>query len=99
MVDGGYSMDEIFKVERFMFIMLYFEFGWFGLMSFLCCVSKVDDYDFDIWIFVKYFFELIIMDECFVVLLLSFFVVVVYCLLWFIFRKGDWVCFFLFCSV
>lgn len=101
MVDLGYNVDEIFKVECFMFSMFQFEFGWFGFMSFLCCISKVDDYELEICILVKYFLEVIIMDECFVGSFVSYIVVGVYCIFCMFFEKGDWVCSFcfVFCGI
>ncbi|KAL9002934.1 MAG: hypothetical protein Q9188_004171 [Gyalolechia gomerana] len=63
MVDGGYSVDEVLKAERFMLSMLQFELGWPGPMSFLRRISKADDYDLETRTLAKYFLELTIMDE------------------------------------
>ncbi|KAK5627188.1 hypothetical protein RRF57_002903 [Xylaria bambusicola] len=66
MVDGGYTVEEILKAERFMLSMLDFELGWPGPMSFLRRISKADDYDLETRTLAKYFLEVVIMDERFV---------------------------------
>lgn len=66
MVDGGYSVDEILKAERFMLTILGFDLGWPGPMSFLRRISKADDYEIDFRTLAKYFLEVTIMDERFV---------------------------------
>lgn len=91
MVDGGYSMEEILKAERFMLSMLSFELGWPGPMSFLRRVSKADDYDLDTRTLAKYFLELTIMDERFVATPPSFLAAGAHCLSRLILKKGDWV--------
>ncbi|POR35040.1 G2/mitotic-specific cyclin-4 [Tolypocladium paradoxum] len=90
MVDGGYSMEEILKAERFMLSMLSFELGWPGPMSFLRRVSKADDYDLDTRTLAKYFLELTIMDERFVATPPSFLAAGAHCLSRLILKKGDW---------
>ena len=91
MVDGGYTMDELLKAERFMLNMLDFELGWPGPMSFLRRVSKGDDYDVETRTLAKYFLELTIMDERFVASRPSFLAAGAHCLSRFILNKGDWV--------
>lgn len=91
MVDGGYSVEEILKAERFMLSMLGFELGWPGPMSFLRRVSKADDYDLDTRTLAKYFLELTIMDERFVASPPSFLAAGAHCLSRLILNKGDWV--------
>src|ERR1700733_12178185 len=66
MVDGGYSVDEILKAERFMLTMLSFELGWPGPMSFLRRISKADDYDVNTRTLAKYLLEVTIIEERFV---------------------------------
>ncbi|KAL3957798.1 hypothetical protein ACCO45_008376 [Purpureocillium lilacinum] len=90
MVDGGYSVEEILKAERFMLSMLGFELGWPGPMSFLRRVSKADDYDLDTRTLAKYFLELTIMDERFVASPPSFLAAGAHCLSRLILNKGDW---------
>ncbi|KAJ6438611.1 G2/mitotic-specific cyclin cdc13 [Purpureocillium lavendulum] len=90
MVDGGYSVEEILKAERFMLSMLSFELGWPGPMSFLRRVSKADDYDLDTRTLAKYFLELTIMDERFVASPPSFLAAGAHCLSRLILNKGDW---------
>ncbi|KUJ06176.1 uncharacterized protein LY89DRAFT_556309, partial [Mollisia scopiformis] len=63
MGDGGYTVDEILKAERFMLSMLEFELGWPGPMSFLRRISKADNYDLKTRTLAKYFLEVTIMDE------------------------------------
>ena len=91
MVDGGYTVDEILKAERFMLSMLQFELGWPGPMSFLRRVSKADDYDVEIRTLAKYFLEVAIMDERFVASPPSFMAAATDCLARMMLRKGDWV--------
>ena len=91
MVDGGYSMEEILKAERFMLSMLKFELGWPGPMSFLRRVSKADDYDLETRTLAKYFLEVTIMDERFVACVPSFTAAGAHCLARLMLRKGDWV--------
>ncbi|KEY65472.1 hypothetical protein S7711_08312 [Stachybotrys chartarum IBT 7711] len=90
MVDGGYSMEEILKAERFMLSMLSFELGWPGPMSFLRRVSKADDYDLETRTLAKYFLELTIMDERFVASPPSYLAAGAHCLSRLILNKGDW---------
>ena len=91
MVDGGYSIDEILKAERFMLSMLQFELGWPGPMSFLRRVSKADDYDLETRTLAKYFLELTIMDERFVGCIPSYTAAGAHCLARLMLRKGNWV--------
>lgn len=92
MVDGGYTMDEILKAERFMLTMLQFELGWPGPMSFLRRISKADDYDLETRTLAKYFLEVTIMDERFVASAPSFAAAGAHCLARLMLKKGDWVC-------
>jgi len=92
MVDGGYTVDEILKAERFMLSMLQFELGWPGPMSFLRRISKADDYDLETRTLAKYFLEITVMDERFVGCTPSFTAAGAHCLARFLLRKGDWVC-------
>lgn len=91
MVDGGYTVDEILKAERFMLSMLQFELGWPGPMSFLRRISKADDYDLETRTLAKYFLEITIMDERFVGCVPSFLAAGAHCLARFMLKKGDWV--------
>ncbi|KAL2856997.1 cyclin-like protein [Aspergillus pseudodeflectus] len=90
MVDGGYSVDEILKAERFMLSMLQFELGWPGPMSFLRRISKADDYDLETRTLAKYFLEITIMDERFVGSPASFLAAGAHCLARLMLRKGNW---------
>ncbi|KAL8754026.1 MAG: hypothetical protein Q9184_005246 [Pyrenodesmia sp. 2 TL-2023] len=92
MVDGGYSVDEVLKAERFMLSMLQFELGWPGPMSFLRRISKADDYDLETRTLAKYFLELTIMDERFVGSPPSFVAAGAHCLARMMLKKGHWVC-------
>lgn len=91
MVDGGYSMDEILKAERFMLTMLQFELGWPGPMSFLRRISKADDYDLETRTLAKYFLEVTLMDERFIGSPPSFTAAASHCLSRMMLRKGEWV--------
>lgn len=91
MVDGGYTVDEILKAERFMLSMLQFELGWPGPMSFLRRISKADDYDLETRTLAKYFLEVTIMDERFVGCTPSYLAAGAHCLSRLILKKGDWV--------
>jgi hypothetical protein len=91
MVDGGYTVDEILKAERYMLTILNFELGWPGPMSFLRRVSKADDYDLETRTVAKYFIELTIMDERFVCTPPSFAAAGAHCLARLMLRKGCWV--------
>lgn len=91
MVDGGYSMDEILKAERFMLNILNYDLGWPGPMSFLRRISKADDYDLETRTVAKYFLELTIMDERFVATPPSFASAGAHCLALLMLRKGCWV--------
>ena len=91
MVDGGYSIDEILKAERFMLSMLNFELGWPGPMSFLRRISKADDYDLESRTLSKYFLEVTLMDERFVASPPSYIAAGAHCLSRMILEKGDWV--------
>lgn len=91
MVDGGYTMDEILKAERFMLTMLQFELGWPGPMSFLRRISKADDYDLETRTLAKYFLEVTVMDERFVASAPSFAAAGAHCLARLMLKKGDWV--------
>ncbi len=93
MVDGGYSVDEILKAERFMLTMLSFELGWPGPMSFLRRISKADDYDLETRTLAKYFLEVTIMDERFVGSPPSYVAAGAHCFARLMLKKGDWVCF------
>lgn len=90
MVDGGFSVDEILKAERFMLNMLRFELGWPGPMSFLRRISKADDYDLETRTLAKYFLEVTIMDERFVGSPPSFTAAGAHCLARMMLRKGNW---------
>lgn len=91
MVDGGYTVDEILKAERFMLSMLCFELGWPGPMSFLRRISKADDYDLETRTLAKYFLEVTIMDERFVSSPPSYLAAGAHCLARLMLKKGDWV--------
>lgn len=91
MVDGGYSIDEILKAERFMLSMLNFELGWPGPMSFLRRISKADDYDLESRTLSKYFLEVTLMDERFVASPPSYIAAGAHCLSRLILEKGSWV--------
>lgn len=91
MVDGGYTVDEILKAERFMLTMLQFELGWPGPMSFLRRISKADDYDLETRTLAKYFLEVTIMDERFVGSPPSYAAAGAHCLARMMLQKGKWV--------
>jgi len=91
MVDGGYTIDEILKAERFMLTMLQFELGWPGPMSFLRRISKADDYDLETRTLAKYFLEVTLMDERFIGSPPSFVAAASHCLSRLMLRKGSWV--------
>ncbi|KAI0525670.1 hypothetical protein F5B22DRAFT_590982 [Xylaria bambusicola] len=90
MVDGGYTVEEILKAERFMLSMLDFELGWPGPMSFLRRISKADDYDLETRTLAKYFLEVVIMDERFVASPPSYIAAGAHCLSRLVLHKGDW---------
>ncbi|KAL8885907.1 MAG: hypothetical protein Q9215_006303 [Flavoplaca cf. flavocitrina] len=90
MVDGGYSIDEVLKAERFMLSMLQFELGWPGPMSFLRRISKADDYDLETRTLAKYFLEITIMDERFIGSPPSFVAAGAHCLARMMLKKGNW---------
>jgi G2/mitotic-specific cyclin 3/4 len=90
MVDGGYTVDEILKAERFMLSMLRFELGWPGPMSFLRRISKADDYDLETRTVAKYFLEITIMDERFIPCPPSFTAASAHCLARLMLQKGNW---------
>jgi G2/mitotic-specific cyclin 3/4 len=90
MVDGGYTVDEILKAERFMLSMLQFELGWPGPMSFLRRISKADDYDLETRTLAKYFLEITIMDERFVGCPPSYVAAGAHCLSRLMLKKGAW---------
>lgn len=90
MVDGGYTVDEILKAERFMLSMLQFELGWPGPMSFLRRISKADDYDLETRTLAKYFLEVTIMDERFVGSPPSYVAAGAHCLSRLMLKKGEW---------
>ncbi|KAI0471615.1 cyclin-like protein [Xylariaceae sp. FL0804] len=90
MVDGGYTIDEILKAERFMLSMLNFELGWPGPMSFLRRISKADDYELETRTLAKYFLEVTIMDERFVASPPSYIAAGSHCLSRLILHKGEW---------
>lgn len=90
MVDGGYTVDEILKAERFMLSMLQFELGWPGPMSFLRRISKADDYDLETRTLAKYFLEVTIMDERFIGCTPSYLSAGAHCLARLMLKKGDW---------
>ena len=92
MVDGGYSVDEVLKAERFMLTMLQFELGWPGPMSFLRRISKADDYDLETRTLAKYFLEVTLMDERFIGSPPSFTAAASHSLARVMLRKGTWVC-------
>jgi G2/mitotic-specific cyclin 3/4 len=92
MVDGGYTVDEILKAERFMLSMLKFELGWPGPMSFLRRISKADDYDLETRTLAKYFLEVTIMDERFVASKPSLTAAAAHCMARLMLKRGDWVC-------
>lgn len=90
MVDGGYSVDELLKAERFMLSMLQFELGWPGPMSFLRRISKADDYDLETRTLAKYFLEITIMDERMVGCAPSFTAAGAHCMARLMLGKGEW---------
>jgi len=91
MVDGGYTVDEILKAERFMLSMLQFELGWPGPYSFLRRISKADEYDLETRTLAKYFLEVALMDERMVGTPASYIAAGAHCLSRLLLRKGDWV--------
>ena len=91
MVDGGYTIEEILKAERFMLSMLQFELGFPGPMSFLRRISKADDYDLETRTLAKYFMEITIMDERFVGCIPSYTAAGAHCLARLMLDKGMWV--------
>lgn len=91
MVDGGYTADEILKAERFMLLMLGFQLGAPGPLSFLRRVSKADEYDPLIRTLAKYFMEVTIMDERFVTSPASFIAAGALCAARIVLKKPDWV--------
>lgn len=93
MVDGGYTVDEILKAERFMLTMIDFELGWPGPMSFLRRISKADDYDLETRTLAKYFLDVTIMDERFVGCTGSYIAAGAHGLARAFLKKGDWVSF------
>jgi G2/mitotic-specific cyclin 3/4 len=90
MVDGGYSVDELLKAERFMLSMLQFELGWPGPMSFLRRISKADDYDLETRTLAKYFLEITIMDERMVGCAPSYTAAAAHCMARMMLGKGEW---------
>lgn len=90
MVDGGYTVDELLKAERFMLSMLQFDLGWPGPMSFLRRISKADDYDLETRTLAKYFLEVTLMDERFVGCPPSFLAAGAHCMARLMLCKGDW---------
>lgn len=90
MVDGGYTIEEILKAERFMLSMLNFELGWPGPMSFLRRISKADDYDLETRTLAKYFLEITIMDERFVGCIPSYTAAGAHCIARLMLKKGPW---------
>ncbi|KAJ5121597.1 uncharacterized protein N7515_009558 [Penicillium bovifimosum] len=90
MVDGGYSVDEILKAERFMLSILNFDLAWPGPMSFLRRISKADEYDLETRTVAKYFIEVAIMDERFVCTPPSFVAAGAHCLARLVLEKGCW---------
>ncbi|KAK0123687.1 hypothetical protein ONS95_008699 [Cadophora gregata] len=98
MVDGGYTVDEILKAERFMLSMLQFELGWPGPMSFLRRISKADDYDLETRTLAKYFLEVTVMDERFVGSPPSYVAAGAHCFARTMLKKGDWVSIFVLLS-
>lgn len=91
MVDGGYTIEEILKAERFMLTMLDFNLGWPGPMGFLRRISKADDYNLETRTLSKYFLEVALMDERFVASPPSYVAAGSHCLSRLILEKGDWV--------
>ena len=94
MVDNGYTMDEIFKAERFMLTILDFHLGYPGPMSFLRRISKADEYDLETRTLAKYFLEVTIMDERFIGSPASFLAAGAHAYARAILQKGRWVSFF-----
>ncbi|KAJ8103862.1 cyclin-like protein [Lipomyces tetrasporus] len=90
MVDHSYSVEEIFKAERFMIGLLEFNLGWPGPMSFLRRTSKADDYDLETRTLAKYILEITVMDERFVGALPSWLAAAAHCLARKMLLKGDW---------
>ncbi|KAK9769208.1 putative Cyclin-like protein [Seiridium cardinale] len=90
MVDGGYSVDEILKAERYMLSMLDFNLGFPGPMSFLRRISKADDYDLETRTLAKYFLEVAAMDERCVACPPSFLAAGSHCLSRLVLEKGGW---------
>lgn len=91
MVDGGYTVDEILKAERFMLNMLQFELGWPGPMIFLRRISKADNYDLETRTLAKYFLEVTIMNDRFVGTPPSFIAAAAYYFAHIILKRPDWV--------
>lgn len=91
MVDGGYSVDDVVKAERFMLMILNYDLGWPGPMSFLRRISKADDYDLETRTLAKYFLEVTIMDERFVATPPSYLAAAAHCLAVLMLQKTIWV--------
>ncbi|KKF94687.1 G2/mitotic-specific cyclin-4 [Ceratocystis platani] len=89
-VDNSYSEDEIRKAERYMLLMLNFDLGSPGPMSFLRRISKADNYDIDTRTMAKYFLEVTLIDERFVGLPQSFLAAAAHCLSRMLLQLGSW---------
>ncbi|KKA27383.1 hypothetical protein TD95_000465 [Thielaviopsis punctulata] len=90
MVENSYTEDEIRKAERFMLLMLNFELGSPGPMSFLRRISKADNYDIDTRTMAKYFLEVALVDERFVGLPQSYLSAAAHCLSRMLLQLGNW---------
>ncbi|KAL5611567.1 hypothetical protein BROUX41_000848 [Berkeleyomyces rouxiae] len=89
-VDNSYSEDEIRKAERYMLLLLNFDLGSPGPMSFLRRISKADNYDIDTRTMAKYFLEVTLIDERFVGLPQSFLAAAAHCLSRMLLQLGNW---------
>ncbi|KAF2818295.1 cyclin-like protein [Ophiobolus disseminans] len=76
----AYTTDEVVKAERLMLSELEYNLGWPGPLSFLCRISKADDYEPEIRTLSKYFLDITVMDKRFVDCVPSFLSAGSYCL-------------------
>lgn len=67
MVDNSYTSDEIVAAERFVLGQLKYKVGYSGPLNFMRRISKADGYEPKIRTLCKYFVEVTLMDERFLV--------------------------------
>jgi len=92
-VNGTYTVDDIINAEKSMLATLDFELGWPGPMSFLRRISKADNYNLETRTLAKYFLEITIMDERFIIYTPSFLAAGAHSLARTMLKKGRWVSF------